>query len=81
MPCGLLPPSAPLRKSSSARGKRMTRQGYLLSLTNVAVSTWRAAFSSAPLLAEDGFGAGATPWQAVQVAAWEAFRHSDSVEG
>jgi len=50
----------------------MNRQGYMLSLTNVDVSTWRATFSSAPMLASDGFGTGATPWRAVQEAAWTA---------
>lgn len=46
------------------------RQGYRLHLTNMDELVWRATFSHAPLLAENGFGAGATPWRAVQVAAW-----------
>jgi hypothetical protein len=50
----------------------MQRQGYRLNFTNMDESTWRAKFSSAPLLAEDGFGAESTPWRAVEVAAWEA---------
>jgi hypothetical protein len=55
----------------------MNRQGYRLRLhlTNMDESVWRASFARAPLLAEDGFGAGPTPWRAVQVAAWEALKH------
>ena len=50
----------------------MNRQGFMLHLSNVDTSTWRATFSSAPMLSSDGFGTGTTPWRAVQVAAWEA---------
>ena len=50
----------------------MERQGYRLSLTNVEPGTWRATFSSHPMLSAEGFGAAPTPWRAVQVAAWEA---------
>ena len=50
----------------------MNRQGFMLRLSNVNASTWQATFSSAPMLSSDGFGTGATPWRAVQVAAWEA---------
>ena len=53
----------------------MTRQGYRLSLTNLDNEVWRATFSRALLLAEDGFGTGPTPWRAVEVAAWEAMTH------
>jgi hypothetical protein len=42
---------------------------YMLNLSNVDASTWRASFSSAPMLSADGFGSGPTPWRAVQVAA------------
>ena len=38
----------------------------------LALRRWRATFSRAPMLSADGFGAGATPWRAAQVAAWEA---------
>jgi hypothetical protein len=44
----------------------MNRQGYRLQLPNMDASTWRASFSRAPLLAEDGFGSGTAPWRAVQ---------------
>ena len=50
----------------------MNQQGYMLHLSNVDAATWRATFSSSPMLSSDGFGTGATPWRAVQVAAWEA---------
>jgi hypothetical protein len=33
---------------------------------------WRATFSRSASLAHDGFGAGPTPWKAVQLAAWSA---------
>ncbi len=52
----------------------MNRHGFMLHLSNVDASTWRATFSSAPMLSSDGFGTGATPWRAVQVAAWEALK-------
>jgi len=44
----------------------------MLHLSNVDASTWRATFNREPMLSSDGFGTGATPWRAVQVAAWEA---------
>ena len=50
----------------------MNRQGFMLHLSNVDASTWRATFDRAPMLSVDGFGTGATPWRAGQVAAWEA---------
>ena len=50
----------------------MNRQGFMLHLSNVDESTWRATFDRAPMLTSEGFGTGATPWRAVQVAAWEA---------
>ena len=52
----------------------MNRQGFMLHLSNVDASTWRATFSHEPMLSAEGFGAGATPWRAVQVAAWETLR-------
>lgn len=50
----------------------MNRQGYMLHLSNVDASTWRATFSRDVMLSADGFSAGATPWRAVQEAAWNA---------
>jgi hypothetical protein len=52
----------------------MNRQGYMLHLSNVDASTWRATFGREPMLSSEGFGAAATSWGAVQVAAWEALR-------
>ena len=49
----------------------MNRQGFMLHLSNVDASTWRATFSRSPMLSSDGFGTGATAWRAVQVAAWD----------
>jgi hypothetical protein len=54
----------------------MNRQGLMLHLSNVDASTWRASFGREPMLSHDGFGAGPTPWRAVQVAAWEALNAS-----
>jgi hypothetical protein len=53
----------------------MSRQGYMLHLSNVDASTWRATFDRSPMLSSDGFGTGPTPWRAVQVAAWEALSY------
>jgi hypothetical protein len=53
----------------------MNRQGFWLHLSNVDAGTWRATFLRDAVIAADGFGAGATPWRAVQRAAWEAVRH------
>jgi hypothetical protein len=50
----------------------MVRDGYQLHLTNVDTGVWRATFSRSASLAHDGFGAGPTPWKAVQLAAWTA---------
>jgi len=50
----------------------MSRQGYMLHMSNVDSSTWRATFSRETMLSADGLGAGATPWRAVQEAAWNA---------
>jgi hypothetical protein len=56
----------------------MERQGYRLHLTNVDEATWRATFSSHPMISAEGFGAGSTPWGAVQDAAWAAFKDAGS---
>jgi len=50
----------------------MARQDYLLHLTNIDRSTWRATFSRDAMISAEGFGADQTPWGAVQRAAWEA---------
>ena len=42
----------------------MNRQGYMLHLSNVDTSTWRATFDRAPMLSSDGFETGPTPWRA-----------------
>ena len=52
----------------------MRAQGYAFNLSTVDRTTWRATFARHPLFAADGFGAGETPWRAVQVAAWAALR-------
>jgi hypothetical protein len=45
----------------------MNLQGYMLHLSNVDASTWRATFDRAPMLSSDRFGTGATQWRAVPV--------------
>jgi hypothetical protein len=50
----------------------MNRQGYWLHLSNIDASTWRATFSRNAATSAEGFGAEATPWRAVQRAAWTA---------
>ena len=48
------------------------RLGYRLSLSHIAEGEWRAHFSAHPIWASAGYGVAATPWQAVQRAAWAA---------
>jgi hypothetical protein len=48
------------------------RQGLLLSLSHIAEGEWRAQFVGNALVAPKGFGVAATPWKAVQQAAWAA---------
>jgi hypothetical protein len=52
----------------------MERQGYRLHLTNAEAGVWRATFSRHPMTSAEGFGAAATPWGAVQEAAWAALK-------
>jgi hypothetical protein len=53
----------------------MHRQGLRLSLSHVAVGEWRCVFmGDNPMLAPKGYGVAATPWAAVQRAAWEVLR-------
>jgi hypothetical protein len=56
----------------------MNRQGYWLHLSNVDAGTWRATFSHDSIASADGFGADATPWRAVQRAAWSALNSAHS---
>jgi hypothetical protein len=48
------------------------RLGYRLSLSHVAEGEWRAQFSAHPMWSSAGYGVAATPWRAVQIAAWVA---------
>ena len=57
----------------------MERQGFRLHLTNVDPGNWRATFSRHPMTGAEGFGAAATPWSAVQEAAWATLKDTDSV--
>jgi hypothetical protein len=51
------------------------RLGYRLSLSHITDGEWRAQFSAHPMWASVGFGVAATPWRAVQIAAWSAVKH------
>ncbi len=54
------------------------RQGLRLSLTHITEGEWRAQFmGESALLAPRGYGVAASPWQAVQRAAWAAVRHAE----
>jgi hypothetical protein len=54
------------------------RRGMRLSLSHIADDEWRAVFMGEnALLAPRGFGVAATPWQAVQRAAWMAFKKGE----
>jgi hypothetical protein len=48
----------------------MHRQGLRLSLSHIAEGEWRAMFMGHPMFAPTGYGVAATPWRAVQQAAW-----------
>ena len=54
----------------------LERRGYRLSLKKYANGdgAWVASFNRDVMLSADGFGSGATPWHAVQRAAWVAVR-------
>ena len=54
----------------------MNRRGYWLHLSNVDAGMWRETFSREAMTSADGFGAGDTPWRAVQKAAWAALREA-----
>jgi hypothetical protein len=53
----------------------MERLGYRASLTRLD-DHWRARFSTHPMISDDGYGVAATPWGAVQQAAWRAVKRS-----
>ena len=40
----------------------------------MAKAAWVAQFSRDVMTSADGFGSGATPWMAVQMAAWQVVR-------
>ena len=48
------------------------RLGPRLRLTHLEENEWRASFESNARFAPDGFRVAATPWGAVQRAAWQA---------
>ena len=53
----------------------MLRQGFRVSVRNIAVDTgWVATCSRDPMTSNDGFGSGQTPWLATQRAAWAAVK-------
>ena len=54
----------------------MERQGYRLHLTNVAPGTWRATFSSHPMMSAEGFGAGTSANLPIQKTVGEAAREA-----
>jgi hypothetical protein len=53
----------------------MERQGYALSLRKLVDDGWTAAFQEHRLLAAAGRANAATPFEAVQRAAWQALNH------
>ena len=57
------------------------RQGLRFSLSHIAAGEWRAYFMGSPMLAPAGFGVAATPWRAVQIAAWAALRQASADRG
>ena len=48
----------------------MQRHGYVVSIKKWRDGGWTASFNRDVMLASEGFGSGATPWRAVQEAAW-----------
>ena len=66
-------PAALLRRADLALVTvGVERLGYRLSLSHIAEEEWRAQFSAHPMWALAGYGVAATPWSAVQIAAWAA---------
>ena len=56
----------------------MERYGFRLSLKKYGngEGAWVASFNRDVMTSADGFGSGATPWRAVQQAAWVAMRRA-----
>jgi len=54
------------------------RQGLRFSLSHVAEGEWRATFIAPPMFAVAGFRVAATPWVAVQRAAWAVVGRSEA---
>jgi hypothetical protein len=52
----------------------MRRQGYRVSLREI--DAWVVSFRHDPMVSDDGFASAATPWVAVQAAAWAALKPS-----
>jgi hypothetical protein len=50
----------------------MRRQGYHVSLREI--DAWVASFRHDPMVSDAGFASAATPWEAVQRAAWAAVK-------
>ena len=50
----------------------MERHGFDLTLSKIHGDGWRASFYGNPMTSADGFAVAATPWTAVQRAAWIA---------
>ena len=50
----------------------MERHGFDLTLSKIHGAGWRASFYGNPMTSADGFAVAATPWTAVQRAAWIA---------
>ena len=48
----------------------LDRDGHRLMLSKIAAGEWRAQFSRDAMTSPSGYGVAATPWQAVQRAAW-----------
>jgi hypothetical protein len=58
----------------------MERLGFRASLTRLD-DHWRARFSTHPMISDDGYGVAATPWGAVQQAAWQVMKRADQPTG
>ena len=55
----------------------MRRHGYRVSLREI--DAWVASFRHDPMVSDAGFASAATPWQAVQRAAWAAVKERKSL--
>ncbi|MBM3222092.1 MAG: hypothetical protein FJZ38_26120 [Candidatus Rokubacteria bacterium] len=52
----------------------LDRDSYKVSLSKIAAGEWRAQFHKDFTTSPDGYGVAATPWRAVQRAAWSVLR-------